>query len=221
MSAREYEEWRDAHSWDPSRETELVIETDLAPAAWIEPLLLDHRSAALSMLPGGFAAYARIFFPFMAEDVAERRERIAEALAEPESVFPAGSDGHANPEAYCGFLPPGQFSALLPVLARHTSSASSWFLLWDGFGDLNERAFSQAPKVKHPGRDLYLLRGPHGAYTDFPSEPNYWWPDDRAWCVCSDTDWDYVYIAGSAACIDEILRACDRSLRRTAAPGAR
>lgn len=42
MSCREYEEWRDAHTWDPSRGSELVIETDLAPAAWIEPLLLGH-----------------------------------------------------------------------------------------------------------------------------------------------------------------------------------
>jgi hypothetical protein len=53
MSSREYEEWRDAHTWDPSRGIELVIETDLAPAAWIEPLLLGHWSADLAMLPGG------------------------------------------------------------------------------------------------------------------------------------------------------------------------
>jgi hypothetical protein len=205
MSAPEYEEWRDANTWDPSRETELVIETDLAPAAWLQPLLDPDLD-----LPTGFDAYAQIFFPFAAEDVAERRERIADALAEPEAIILAGPDGQADPEARCAFLPLGQFNELLPILARHTSSAVSWFLLWDGFGDLNERAFSQAPKVNYPVRDLYLLRGPHSAYLDFPSEPNYWWPDDRAWCVCSDTDWTWAYIAGSNACISEILRACDR-----------
>jgi len=210
MSSSEYEEWRDAHTWDPSRETELVIETDLAPAAWIEPLLLGHWSAALALLPGGFEMYARIFFPFEGEGTAERHERIADALTEPETIILAGPDGEAEPEAYCGFLPPGQFNALLPILARHTSSSGSWFLLWDGFGDLNERAFRKAPKVKHPMRDLFLLRGPHSAYADFPSEPNYWWPGDRAWCVCTDTDWDWAYVGGSAACIHEILRACDR-----------
>ena len=211
MSAREYEEWRDAHTWDPSRETELVIETDLAPAAWIAPLLLDHWSPALAMLPGGFEAYGLIFFSFVGEEAGERRERIAEALTEPEAVILGRSDGQADPEAYCRYLPPGHFEALLPVLARHTSSARSRFLLLDGFGDLNERAFRQAPKLEHPGRDLYLLRGPHSAYTDFPSEPNYWWPDDRAWCVCADTDWHYVYVAGSDACVTEILTACDRT----------
>ena len=33
MSVREYEQWRDAHAWDPSRGTELLIQTELAPAA--------------------------------------------------------------------------------------------------------------------------------------------------------------------------------------------
>lgn len=129
MSRREYEEWRDAHTWDPSRATELVIEADLAPAGWIEPLLLGHWSADLAMLPGGFDAYARIFFPFAGEDGAQRRERITDALTEPEAILSAGPEGQAEPEAYCGFLPRGDFSALLPILTRHTSSANSWFLL--------------------------------------------------------------------------------------------
>jgi hypothetical protein len=165
MSARDYEQWREAHTWDPSRDSGLVLQTDLAPASWIEPLLPDLESAHLSMLPGGFEACARIFFPYVEEDMAGRRERVAESLAEPMPGI--GRDDQA---AHCGFVPPGQFRVLLPILARHTSSAVSWFLLWDGF----------------------------------------WWPDDRAWCACADTDWgDYSYIAGSAACITEILRACD------------
>ena len=36
-------------------------------------------------------------------------------------------------------------------------------------------------------------------------EPNYWWPEDRAWCVCTDTDFDWAYLAGPAACIDEVI----------------
>jgi hypothetical protein len=66
--------------------------------------------------------------------------------------------------------------------------------------------------VRHPVRNLYLLRGPHRAYAEFLSVswPNYWWPDDRAWCVITDTDWDEYCIAGSATCIDELLGACDR-----------
>ena len=54
-------------------------------------------------------------------------------------------------------------------------------------------------------RDYYLLRGPHRGYADFPDDPNYWWPADRAWCVVTDTDFDWAYVAGSAACVREIL----------------
>lgn len=166
--AREYEGWRDAHTWDPSRGTELVIETDLAPAAWIEPRLLGHWSAVLAMVPGGFDAYARMFFPFEGEDGALRHEQIAVALTGPESIILAGPDGQAEPDAYCGFLPRGEFSALLQVLTRHTASAQSWFLLWDGWGNLNERAFSKLPKVNHPGRDLIHRRICHLHQRDTP-----------------------------------------------------
>lgn len=99
-----------------------------------------------------------------------------------------------------------QFDALLAILTRHTSSPVSWFLLWDGFGNLNQRAFNyRGAKVSHPMRDYYLLRGPHPSYAEFPDNPNYWWPEDRAWCVVTDTDVDWAYVAGSAACIDEVL----------------
>jgi hypothetical protein len=206
MSAREYELWRDENTWDPSRHSRLVIQTDLRPADWIEPVLPACQSSAPVLLPLGYDAYARIFLPCSAETADERRERIAESLDEP---MP-GIDRDAQVDS-CRFLPPGQFEGLLPILARHASSPISWFLLWDGFGNLNERVFGQAPKVRHPLRNQYLLRGPHEAYHDLPHEPNYWWPDDRAWCVCADTDWDYHYIAGTVACIGEILRACDGS----------
>jgi hypothetical protein len=35
--------------------------------------------------------------------------------------------------------------------------------------------------------------------------PNYLWPADRAWCVVTDTDLEWAYVAGTPACIEEIL----------------
>jgi len=96
-------------------------------------------------------------------------------------------------------------SDLLPILTRHTTSEHSWFLLWDGFGDLNERVFRPQPRVRHPMRDFYLLSGALNAYRNLLHDPNYWWPDDRAWCLCTDTDFCWAYIAGTAACIREVL----------------
>jgi hypothetical protein len=43
-----------------------------------------------------------------------------------------------------------QSDALLPILTRHASATDSWFLLWDGFGDLNRRAFPEHGPAK-PG----------------------------------------------------------------------
>jgi hypothetical protein len=64
-------------------------------------------------------------------------------------------------------------------LTRHSSSPAGWFLLGDGFGDLNEQAFGRhAPRLTHPVRDYYLLHGPHRSYASFSHNPNYWWPED-------------------------------------------
>ena len=166
-------------------------------------------------VPQGFEAYARIFFPFIGADIeqdgvvtgqeqiswtemARRNGRVAHALMEHETI-------QREPEIYAHDLAEDQLAALLAILARHTASTAGWFLLWDGFGDLNERVFSHQPTLHHPMRDYYLLRGPLGCYGDFPDPPNYWWPDDRSWCWCTDIDFDWGYLAGSAACIDEVL----------------
>ena len=215
MPGRDYELWRDAHTWDPSRDTRLVIEDDLAPAVWLAPLLVPDSYEVRMTVPQGFEAYGRIFFPFIGADIeqdgvvtgqeqiswtemARRNGRVAHAMMEHETI-------QREPEICADDLAEDQLAALLAILARHTASAAGWFLLWDGFGDLNERVFSHQPTLHHPMRDYYLLRGPLGCYGDFPDPPNYWWPDDRSWCWCTDIDFDGGYLAGSAACIDEVL----------------
>ena len=88
MSPGSREQWRDEHTWEPSLGSDLVLQSDLAPASWIEPLLVP-------------------------------------------------------------------------------------------------------------------VHGPHPRYAEFQDNPNYWWPEDRAWCVLADTDLDWAYLAGSVACVEE------------------
>jgi hypothetical protein len=221
MSAREYEQWRDAHTWDPSRGTSLVIERELAPAAWLEPLLSPGSFEVRMTAPQGFAAYARIFFPFVDwatdvsgnrgeqhirwKDLAQKNGWTAHALMEQETISWI-SDDETDFTRPRSDLAPEQLEALLPILVRHTSSTSGWFLLWDGFGDLNERVFdSTVPRLQHPMRNFYLLSGPLSSYGELPHDPNYWWPDDRAWCVSTDTDFVWSYVAASTACIEEVI----------------
>ena len=217
MSGREYDEWHAAHAWSPGSTSGLVIESDLAPADWIEPLLRARSFEVAMTAPQGFESYARIFFPFVGDDIetdgvvtdeehvtwtetARRNQRVAHALMEQETILAPGQE-----ETCLSELADEQFEALLGILSRHTSSAHSWFLLWHGFGILDQRVFQHEPTIKHPMRDFYLLSGALSAYRKFPHDPNYWWPDDRAWCLCTDTDFNWAYIAGSAACIREVL----------------
>jgi hypothetical protein len=103
MSPHEYDRWRDEHTWDPSRGTDLVIQEDLAAAAWIGPLLVPGSFEVQMMTPRGFEAYARIFFPFPGEgagreftrwtEIARRSGRTAHALMEAKTIV-AGPAGH-------------------------------------------------------------------------------------------------------------------------------
>ena len=216
MSRQDYEAWYHAHNWSPSPASGLVIETDLAPAAWIEPRLRARSFEVGMTAPQGFEAYARIFFPFVADaeadgkvsgqeqvswtETARRNQRVAHALMEQETIQAPGQEATCLNE-----LPNEQLDALLSILTRHTTSAHGWFLLWDGFANLDERVFELQPKVRHPMRDFYLLSGALTTYRNLPDDPNFWWPDDRAWCLSTDTDFCWAYVAGSAACIGEVL----------------
>ena len=221
MSAEAYEAWLDANTWDPSRGTELTIESDLSPATWLEPRLAAGTFEVRMSAPQGFEAYCRIFFPFVMSsqdargdtvpeyvtwrELARQAGRTAHALMEHETID-VGPDGKMGHHQTDDSFSPEQLAALVAVLSRHTSSNDGWFLLWEGYGNLNRHAFrDDGPKVRHPMRNYFLLNGPLTAFDAFPRPPDYWWPGDRSWCVCTDTDFEWAYLAGSAGCLDEVL----------------
>lgn len=197
------------------------METDLTPAQWLEPLLVPGSFEVWMTAPQGYEAYARIFFPFIQSgldegewyerpvrwtDLARANAKTPHALMEQETISGSSTGAGLDGLQCARNLSPEQFAALLPIVARHTASEHGWFLLWDGFGDLNDQVFNpRVPKVSHAMRDFYLLRGPLDSYVHFSNDPSYWWPDDRAWCLCTDTDFNWSYLAGHRACIEEVL----------------
>jgi hypothetical protein len=36
--------------------------------------------------------------------------------------------------------------------------------------------------------------------------PEYWWPSDRSWCLCSDYDLDFTFVGGSKELISTVLK---------------
>jgi hypothetical protein len=220
MSRREYEAWYEEHAWSPAKTDVVELLSDLTPVAWLAPRLSPRSFKVKMTCPVGYEAYARLFFPFIGPDtsdvaqfyenlmtwrrVAEMNGRVLHPLAERETIS-APHEGEGEFTACIDTLSDLQAKALREVLLRYTSSEDYYFLLWDGFGDLNEQAFAGAAKVHHEMREWYLFRGPLRGVDALPHDPSYLWPSDRAWCVAGDIDFEWVYLAGSQDLIDEVV----------------
>lgn len=85
------------------------------------------------------------------------------------------------------------------------------------------------PRVELPARRHLLATGPIVAATTFtdpgrPADvpwdqsPNLWWPEDRSWCVATDVDLQWSYLAGSRELVDEVLASAAVEAQRTS-PG--
>ena len=124
--------------------------------------------------------------------------------------------------------------ALVDVLAHHTTTPGRcWFAAWEGFGSAEDgsmvmltidggktvrppphlyRARPKQPTFQLPGRGYFLARGPvtaaletvYGMKSSYQSA-SLWWPEDRAWCVATEIDFDWTYVGGSTECIAAVL----------------
>lgn len=129
-----------------------------------------------------------------------------------------------------GSLPRQYADRLKEVLVRYTTTPNHvWFAGWDGFGGLKvrpggrgavsfgparkQRAVrrpSSAPTFQLPNRSYYLLSGPiEGIGESMCEDPiwqsaNLWWPEDRAWCVATEIDFAWTYVAGDSALVDSL-----------------
>jgi hypothetical protein len=141
-------------------------------------------------------------------------------------------------EPRLGGLSNRQMGAMVDLLSRHTATPNvCWLCLWEGYGynsavwmtfSTSEAAhddpppsppqmgpplwaelYKRAKRVKLPGRDYILFKGSVAQAQGWHDGPNLWWPDDRAWCVASEIDFPYTYVAGSKPLIDDILRHPD------------
>jgi len=203
---------------------------DGEPARWLASALEkpwgrgDRANYAAAVIPRGYEAYARLFHP--AWLAGEERELIwAEAAARAgtrpharmqwHAVSRAGDPdigwrGLVPPEA--GRMPVWMLETLAGLLERHTRTPERcYFAVWDGWG-LPGLALlrGRAAHIRLHDRAYYLLRGDVRAAAErlFPLSPQHaslWWPEDRAWCVATEVDMMWTYVAGSEACIADML----------------
>jgi len=112
-----------------------------------------------------------------------------------------------------------------------TTPDRCWFCVWDGYGWdnalwLTERgapepapisdpipeSVRQGPRVHLPlERNHFLYSGPvEAVVATYPlsrpaQSPNLWWPQDRAWCVTTELDLQWTYVAGPSEMIEQLL----------------
>lgn len=198
------------------------VQPDASAAAWIATALAPAVPRVVtSLVPRGFAAYARVLHPavrYEGDDdvevtwaaVARHNGRTAHGLMQWAAVtgswdFVADLD---QPEVWNdapaeGHLPVAVAARLAAVLARHTAAADDcWFGL----------AADAAPDLAGDAAHL-LVRGPLTlAVANFVPEPaeqgpSLWWPADRAWCVVTDPALTSTYVGGTAAAVADVLAA--------------
>ena len=208
---------------------------DVAPAGWIaERLWRGTRQTGTlvgRIIPEGFEKYARIFHPAKQYNAAERSwSRVSWStvaswngrVVHPQMEF--NPIANLDPLRYdspswgsrpsTGDLPENECRHLLGVLKEFTSTPERcYFAVWEGYGGLDDRLYKGAAKLDPPhlSRAYYIFRGPLDGVLSFyewlffHQSPNIWWPEDRAWCVATDIDFNSTFVGGSAACIERVL----------------
>lgn len=200
-------------------------------AVWVRERLAPFRTHVVtSIVPAGFDAYARLLHPVPARnslarlrwrDVAAWSGAPLRADAQFHSVAlpperPAGEPRWGGPPEE-GAIDPADGAALAEILRRETSTPEAcWFCLWEGFGWVGEvvpEAAWSGPRVRLPGRNYLLYAGPveaviltsRGGGSPANQSANLWWPEDRAWCVATEIDLPWTYVAGTGRLVERVL----------------
>lgn len=95
-----------------------------------------------------------------------------------------------------GTLDKATCEALVDVLKPFSQEQLIWFRVSDCLiNDLPHLYSGHLDEVT-----LFLTKA------HFGGTPEYWWPDDRTWCVCSDWDLPFTLVGGSRALIDACIK---------------
>ena len=209
----------------------LEFSEDVSQAQWIEEGLSGWGKVR-SLIPQGLSAYARVFHPAFLGKAREQPVRWSTVASwtgrtvHPQMQFArvAGlredlgrmyKDPPWGSLPQHGSIPEKECRILANVLREFTSTPDQcFFCLWEGYGNIDTRLYKASARVRAPGRDYLLFRGPLDAVMSFLEDrmfpfwgdsPNIWWPEDRAWCVATDIDLFDTYVGGSRECIEAIL----------------
>jgi hypothetical protein len=110
-----------------------------------------------------------------------------------------------------GFWAPGGAARLhLRTAGWRWSVKRCWRRLVDGWRRHVPSVVDPLPLLETDGRAYVVFSGGSDAVRSMEAgpwrqSPNLWWPDDRAWCVATEIDFDSTLIGGTHGLIEEIV----------------
>ena len=236
---------------------------DVSVGGWIAERLRGPVGTVGSVVPTGFAAYARVLHPVEVSgdgpamgwaQVCTITGRIPHALMQWTAIaHPAAGSTLSRSqsglwdqvEVRVGTLVPETLGVLLDVLEPVTGGQDCFHALWEGWGWVDGAGMAvlrastdgehpmpasasaplpgvtpavwQGPRLRLPGRDYLLFRGPLSAALRmgwqvdatwfYPQSPSLLWPQDRSWCLATEIDFDSTLVAGSTDLVEAVLAA--------------
>jgi hypothetical protein len=136
-------------------------------ADWIAQRLHPFSSHDVgSVIPTGFAAYARILHPAAGgsspqpievrwSDVAQWSRKVIHPLVQFRALVPSPPRPEWGPEPFTnapqdGVLPEGQVRTLATLLSQHTTTKDRcWYCLWEGFGYFSDGGHTEFRAYKN------------------------------------------------------------------------
>ncbi len=192
--------------------------TDPSAAAWLIASLDESLDAIGSLVPRGYAAYARVFAPIDERTDRTNTSSTWHALAQsvglrldvetPWAAFPP--EIRATLQPLMGSLGPMASHLLAQSLLPHTAAPSDcFFALWVGYGGvmIPDKA---ATIVLPPDREMAIFQGGLALANEnlemepFDRQSVRWWPASREWCVAGDIYSTSVVVGGSFAAIEAV-----------------
>lgn len=170
-----------------------------------------------SLLPAGYAAYRRIFHTIEKDDRSESSWEVVAAwsgkarhpLAQFEELAASSSpnsgempwDGRPPRE---GTLSARQLSLMLVPLLAGTTATRIVACWWEGFVSATEGNHIDHDRLRYriertdvPDESALMIEG---------KSPQFWWPEDRPWCVASNIDLHSTYVGCSEQVADKLDR---------------
>lgn len=198
------------------------ITDDVERASWLGPRMyrLGGWARVGSVAGYGFEAYGRILHPRPTgagtweqrrwADVAATAGKVMHPLVQWERLL--GHDEPRGGTSDVGYLDPQVLAALAPLLGRATTTpgdalAAYWVggtgqVLTGRSASIDRYGYvlaqTDTAELAEPGWGLRL-----GLRIDDP--PQLLWPEDHAWVLATEIDWDSTIVAGPRELVDAIL----------------